>query len=446
MYTSFIGKKFLEAWNAREGRDLTARRFFDEVMFPVFFNEEKHLLQVNNSKFVNPSIKGTNLEKLELLHGEIEKAVATNKPNGAFYVGYGVSEPKEGTSGQITSTQILFDEEECYASWIGAAFGMGLDGGNCILVNDTDFLLTIHDGWKFYRKYLKETPNFKGRQLEAWNAQWFASYLINGYDQFFYPKEGKAKADENGEKGNDNDKMLSTVRWSEMIMALCLKKPSQTMTIYAYKLGKTNTTLGFLNLKLQEVHTMFEVRDRYFIDQKDSILTDKQIQELEPLFGFKRACEQGAIGLRSLEPAKLRDYLPQRGDKKTKDFKITDDKSNQQFHLFKLWIYAMLNKTELLELAGEVAASLHAFEGKAERGKATHGQRSDEARNANTLRIFVDKLGEILADYPAAALTFHHTVEQVMKMPSDLFPLFVTLVRFEYNYQKHQPKGTLIAN
>jgi len=439
MYTSFIGKKFLDAWNAREGRDLTARRFFDEVMFPLFFDDEKHLLQVNNSKFVNPSIKGTNSEKLELLHEEIKKAVTTYKPNGAFYVGYGVSDPKEGTSGQITSTKILFDEEECYSSWIGAAFGMGLDGGNCILVNDADFLLAIHEGWKFYRKYLKETPNFKGRQLEAWNAQWFANYLINGYDPFFYPKESKAKADDDSEKDNDKEKMLATVRWSEMVMALCLKIPSQTMTIYAYKLGKTNTTLGFLNLKLQEVHTMFEVRDHYFLDQKDSILTDKQIQELEPLFGFKRACEQGVIGLRALQPAKLHDYLPQRGDKKPKDFKITDAKSNQQFHLFKLWIYAMLNKTELLEMAGHIASVLRDFESKSERGKAGNRQLSDEIRNATNLRAFVDKLSELIAQHPAAATAdFYSKMEQVIKMPTDQLPLFVTLIRFNYNFQEAQ--------
>jgi hypothetical protein len=31
---------------------------------------------------------------------------------------------------------------------------------------------------------------------------------------------------------------------------------------------------------------------------------------------------------------------------------------------------------------------------------------------------------------------FKEIVEEVLKMPHDNFPLFVTLIKFEYNYQK----------
>jgi hypothetical protein len=51
MYTSYIGKKFLDAWNEREGKSLTAREFFDNVLFPLFFDDERHLLHVSNSPF-----------------------------------------------------------------------------------------------------------------------------------------------------------------------------------------------------------------------------------------------------------------------------------------------------------------------------------------------------------------------------------------------------------
>jgi len=37
-------------------------------------------------------------------------------------------------------------------------------------------------------------------------------------------------------------------------------------------------------------------------------------------------------------------------------------------------------------------------------------------------------------------------VEQAVKMPGDHFPLFVALVRFEYQAQKLQPQVTLFPN
>ena len=189
------------------------------------------------------------------------------------------------------------------------------------------------------------------------------------------------------------------------------------------------------------------MRDRFFLDQKETILSDRQIQELEPLFDFKRACALGVIGLRALQPKKLHEYFPQRNDKKSKEFKVTDIKSNQLFHLFKLWIYAMLNKTELLEMASQIATFLHDFESKAERGIGTSRQLSDEIRNATNLRVFLDKLGELVARYPVAATPdFYSKVEQLVKMPSDQLPLFIVLIRFNYNFQDAQMQNQLSIN
>jgi hypothetical protein len=443
MYTSFIGKKFLDAWNAREGRELSARQFFDEEMFPVFFDDEKHLLHVSNSPFfqsLSAKDAASGRPEPEIRRENLHQSILTKNPNASIYVGFGAEDATATTSGQMTTMPGKIEAEEIYASWIGEALACGVGGGFYLLFDQIEMLFGVFEGWPVYRKFLAQTPGLKDRQAETWNGQWLRHWL-NGGDALDFNPETEERVDP--KKGKI--RAIPGVDWPNLVLTLCKRYPQSDMTVYAYNLSSTNTTLGFLNLKLHEVHTMFEVRDRYFLDQKESVLTDKQIQELEPLFGFKRACEQGAIGLRALEPAKLRDYLPQRGDKKPKDFKITDD-TNQQFQLFKLWIYSMLNKSELLDLAGKVAASLHAFEGKAERAKAGHRLLSEETRNAPNLRVFVEKLGEILADYSAAAATFHQTVEQVVKMPSDMFPLFVTLVRFEYNYQKHQPQATLFSN
>ncbi|HRI60773.1 MAG TPA: hypothetical protein PK228_13640 [Saprospiraceae bacterium] len=440
MYTSFIGKKFLDAWNAREGRDLSARQFFDEIIFPVFFNDEKHLLHVSNSPFfqsLSAEAVASGRPEPEIRRENLHNSILTKNPNASIYVGFGAEDATATTSGQMTTMSGKIEAEEIYASWIGEALACGVGGGFYLLFNQMELLFGVFDGWPIYRKFLSQTPGLKDRQVETWNGQWLR-HLLNGGDELDFelktgdrvdPKKGKIQA-------------IPGIGWPELILTLCKRYPNNAMTVYAYNLSSTNTTLGFISLKLPEINELYEVRDHFFLVQKDSILSDQQIQELEPFFSFKRACEQGAIGLRALEPDKLRDYLPQRGDKKPKEFKITDDKSNQQFHLFKLWIYAMLNKTELLELAGQIATLLRDFESKAERGKSGNRQLSDEIRNATSLRVFVDKLGEFIALHPAAATTdFYSKMEQVIKMPSDQLPLFVTLIRFNYNFQEAQARN-----
>lgn len=96
----------------------------------------------------------------------------------------------------------------------------------------------------------------------------------------------------------------------------------------------------------------------------------------------------------------------------------------------------MLNKTELLNLASEVAEALIIFEKQSEKGKTVFLRLSQEARESGSLKNFIDKLTEILNYVPLNADVFKNVVEQVLKMPYDNFPLFVTLIRFEYAYKK----------
>jgi len=60
MYTSYIGKKFLQYYKEEYNKpdSYTAEQFFDEIMFPLFFNDTRHLMHVTNSPFFHkPSEK-----------------------------------------------------------------------------------------------------------------------------------------------------------------------------------------------------------------------------------------------------------------------------------------------------------------------------------------------------------------------------------------------------
>lgn len=464
MYTSFIGKKFLAAWNAREGKALTARRFFDEVMFKDFFDDARHLMHVANSPFfqsVSAKDLATGKRESEIRRENLHNAVATKSPNASFFVGSAADGVTATTSGQVTTMPgvvqvektlnatlfpeeragpcLKIDKEEIYASWIGEGLAMGVSGGYYMLSEREELLLAVFEGWKVYRKFLAQTPNLKGRQIETWNGQWIAHWLGGGDPAAFYPDweekvDAKTKAKYNA---------IKTLEWTKLLFALCKRFSGEVLTVYAYNLSQTNTTLGFLNLNLPEVNRLNEYRDKVFISKKESVLISDEINELIPYFTFKRAAEFGVIGLRTLEPDKLREYLPQRDPKKNKDLNLTKAENHKQFQIFKLWIYAMLNRTELLELSGRIAQILHQFEdaGSSDRGKKVHDQLSDEVRGATSLRVFADKLGEVLGLFPAASGTFRAAVDNAVKMPADQLPLFVALIRFEYNYQKHQPKS-----
>lgn len=436
MYTSYIGKKFLQLYNQKITKKYSARTFFDEVFFPIFFDGEKHLMHVGNSPFFQkPSTKAMeggvtkSQAQLKKLHQDIKSEI----PNMAIFVGYAAKDINGTTSGQLSNIDFKIDAEEMYASWIGEALGIGVSGGFVMLIDKEDILWTLFDGWKVYRKFLLQTPDLKDRQIETWNGNWLAHAFSKEFnieeptENFpFEPESILGKL------------AITTQSWSTILFALSRKYPKSVLTAYAYNLSQTNTTLGFINLYLPEVNRMHEWRDKVFFDKTENVINEKEIDHLETYYNFKGACKLGTIGLKALEPDKLRDFMPLplgRG----KDYKFSDQSSYTQFQIFKIWIIAMLNKTELLKLASEVATALENFEriGKADsRGKTTISQEAKKIKEARNLKEFIDSLTDLLEKSSQQADLFKAVVDEIVKMPSDSFPLFLTLVRFEYQFQK----------
>ena len=460
MYTSFIGKKFLALWNQRMGKNLTARDFFDEVLFPIFFNDERHLMHVGQSPFfqgLSEEDRKKGLPEPEIRRLKLHEKIATDVPNMAIYVGYAAKEHTETTSGQLTNmpgrpseqptaqttlfpseirfSPLAISPEEMYASWIGQGLAIGINGGICWLIDDERILWHLYEGWPVYRKYLSQTPGLKGRQIETWNGQWLKHRL-----------EGLSEADfklEPTEGMKEGTLAIPTLQWTKLLLSLCRKFPREIMTVYAYNLSQTNTTLGFFNFYLPEVHRMYEMRDQLFLNRQEAGLTDEEIEDLEPYFSFTRACELGAIGLRAIEPKKLREYYPKK-DGKQKNVESLLKGEYKQFHIFKLWICAMINKKEILDSAINLAEILLKFEkASSNRGKTKEERLTEQVRTASNLRLFADALGELveqaahLSEIPKEYLSIvQEVLHEVVKMPSDQFPLFAALLRFEYAYLK----------
>lgn len=439
MYTSYIGKKFLQLYREKEKKpdDYSARQFFDEVLFPTFFDSEQHLMHVGNSPFFQkPKEEDVKLHgsKSKAQYYNLQTEIESGSLSGSIFVGYAAKEIQSTSTGQLTSMNFNTNSEEIYASWIGEALGIGVSGGYVMLIDKPEVLLSLFYGWEQYRKYLKQTPNLKDKQIETWNGHWLCFALgkdiknIDNLQGFQLETEvvlGKLA--------------IPTKEWVKVIFTLSNSfASSKPLTVYAYNLSQTNTTFGFINIYLPEIRRPFELRDAIFINKQDIILKDKQIEELETFYTFKNACRMGAIGLKALEPAKLREFMPSGSVlyAQGKEYKFTDENSYINFSLYKLWIIAMLNKTELLQLAADVAKALLSLEKvKEDRGKTTQTQSSKELLEAKSLKSFIDNLTENINEENSN--TFKNVVEQLVKMPSDNFPLFVTLIRFEYAYQKN---------
>lgn len=436
MYTSYIGKKFLRLYNERNNTSHTAEQFFDEIFFGLFFKDNSHLMHVGNSPFFQKpkeeDVKQHGSKSLAQL-ANLKQNIQNDIPNMSIFVGSASKDISSTTSGQISNTSAKIDADEIYASWIGEALAIGIDGRYVFLTNHDEIMWKIFEGWKHYRDYLNQTPNIKDKEIEFWNAWW----LINTLKTDFNPMSptDSFTIEHSTSMGETR---IKKKKWSEIMLPLSKSYYQEDkLTIYAYQLDKTNTTLGFINIYLKQIHEVYELRDQIFIEESKTILSDLQLEQLETFFYFKNACQLGTIGLKSLEPAKLREFMPKGSIQyaQGKDFKFDNEESYINYKLFKIWIIAMLNKTELLQLASDIAASLVTTEAKDDRGKKVFSTLSKEVRESKNLKEFIEKLTQVLDNAPENRETYKSCVEQVLKMPSDNFPLFITLIRFEYTYQ-----------
>ncbi|NOY51348.1 MAG: hypothetical protein GXO88_12420, partial [Chlorobi bacterium] len=85
MIASKIGKTFLKAYNQKYDKEYSAKEFFEEVYWEIFYNHSKYMQWVTNSPFVQmkegqkPHLLSTieRKEKLEDLHSKIEQGLRT---------------------------------------------------------------------------------------------------------------------------------------------------------------------------------------------------------------------------------------------------------------------------------------------------------------------------------------------------------------------------------
>lgn len=448
MYTQEIGRKFLQIYNSKTGKNLSAFEFFEEEFFPVLFDSEDylHLMQVTNSSFFqkiskkdqNEDIRDSVIKKDRFLNDVKEVSEGDKKISGAVAVGFMAGDIDKGTSGQISSIDFDLSEENILYSWFGGALGVGFGGGYDFLFENEDILWFLFKGWKYYRKYLNETSKAKGRQIETWNGLWI-TYGLEHKNQ--YEKAFKNTLDWISNNSGKQGGMVKLKRpeWSDQVFSLAryLDSAKFRELVYAYNFGQMNRTLGFFYIDLKKVKRLPEIFEQFI--QNDAKISRKQIARLEDVyktqFSLEKACSMGGIGVKSLQPKDLYKYTA--GNIRRKNSKMPKiNKGNKRitFITYITWIQAMLNNEETLKLSEDVAEALIKFEGEENRLRKRIKQ-VDNLWESTNRQQFIDNLSIIIEEEGDVAEPLNKAVEQLMtSIPQDMYKLFLTLIKFKYNY------------
>lgn len=423
MVTSVIGKIFLDAYNVKYGTSYSAEQFFLEIFYPLFFDSNKYLYWVQNSAFVQMK-KGQKVETLtsnerkEKLDNFIEK-INSGFADASIAIGYPASEEKEyaTTSGQVSNLSFPISKEDIYCSWFGSALGVGVQGGISILFHSVDILLDVYEGWKYYRKAVDSIDKLPGNKIMTWNGQW----LAHRYSRFY--EETDNMSGFNPYTIKNDEFSIDTVSWTRILIGIAKKCSNKQMMGYVYSYGQTNTTIGFIPFDLSQIASPVELYQRFF-----GMESGHKAEKLwGTAVGFIKACQQGVIGLRAMEPKGLRDYI-----EKGKVPKLSDKEEQIiSFNVYQSWIMAMLNNQDLWDKAQEFAYELYKYSLSGNRAKTVNMNKVKMVLEANNKMNFMKSMVDIVGDVEDLG-KMKEMASVVNIMPADNVPYFLTLVRFHY--------------
>lgn len=469
MYNLEIGRRVLALYNEDEPRKLSAKEFFDEVMFPDFFNIEEdslHLLQVSNSSFFqafsekarkNGRVLGAHkYERHQEWVADVEKG--KKSISGSIAVGYPASGPAENTAGQVSNIKQRLDAESITLTWIGAACGVGLEGGTNILIDNAQILKHLLRGWPYYRRFLEENTTFKGRQLETWNGLWLVYGFGAADPEESYRRVLDKLPEHQGLTAKKESNLAERPDWFRMFFTLAQNGSlPEKMQAYAYKYGSMNTTLGFLSIELTPLKSLSEIfrklLNETYPDQYSQPESQAEFRKIfKAHYSLADMVALGGISMRTLRPAKVDAFMKANKPQKTDD---------NPFYplLIKSWIIAMLNNDELADLARDLGLALRDIETNSRETATTKIETLLNAGSKTSFIIAANDLKEhkgIIDAKDAAKKEALDAAVQVLKkaedaaqrqIPTDQLPLFRALAKSDYLMAKHFParQATLLS-
>lgn len=422
MIAANIGRIFLDAYNEKHKRNYSAKTFFVEQYFPLFFDYEKYMQWVTNSPFVQGIKKGitpTIAERKLKLQVLIDK-ISKNEADASIAIGFPSLDLTASTSGQITSMSLPLKEDDVYLSWIGSGFGIGVQSGLSLLFNNKKILLDLYDGWQFYREFLNKTHSLRGNQINTWNGQWIA----HRYNEKTYDVLDPTASFSPFGSMKDGGLEATTQSWTNVLIGIARNYPESSLTAYIYSLGQTNITVGFIPFELPRIRQPYELYSKYF----DTTKIEQVEQLFGTAFGFTKACQMGAIGVNALEPKGFRDCLDKGVVPK---YNENDEEKTINFNTYQIWLLAMLNNEQLWEKAQQIAKTLNNHSISDTNAKKVKSQEVTNLLASVNKKQFIDGLTTIVKGSQNIE-QLAEIAELINVMPIDNVPYFLTLIRFQY--------------
>ncbi len=431
MIASSIGTSFLKVYNEEKNTDYSAKEFFEEIFFPIFYDHEKYLQWITNSPLVQGMKKGqppNKEERAEKLQKLITK-IAEGETDASVAIGYPSSNILATTSGQVSNLSITFEEEEIYASWIGGGFGIGIKGGYSMYINEPKILMTLFEGWQYYRNFLEEDPKLRPNQIDTWNGQW----LAHAFNKYFLEETPLANFNPFDTKKGVNE--ITTQNWVKIIFSLAQQFPNNQLLAYVFSLGNTNQTIGFIPIFLSKANRLIAMYKELFGENQYL----KNAATIEEIFATKNsfylAVQRGAIGIRAFEPR----FVKELTWKKDKDisYKPNDELQVVSFQTYITWILAMLNNEQLHELSKEIVQLFLEYESNNERMKTGKAQALKQLLETKSADSFLDKLLDVIQEANKdEAEKLGKLIEPVNKLGKDNFTRFLILLKLQYTIAK----------
>lgn len=421
MIAANIGKIFLDAYNEKYKSNYSAKQFFVEKYFELFFNHEKYMQWVTNSPFVQGIKKGITptLQERKIKLETLVDKISKNEADASIAIGFPSLDLIASTSGQITSMKLPLNEKDVYLSWIGSGFGVGVQSGLSLLFADKRILLDLFEGWQLYRDYLNKTPELRGNQINTWNGQWIA----HRYDKRLFNPANPTASFNGFNPMKDGGMEVVTQSWTKVMIGIARTYPDTNLTAYIYSLGQTNITVGFIPFELPRIRQPYDLYEKYF-----NVKPELAEQLFGTELGFTKACQMGAIGVNALEPKGFKDSLSKGVIPK---YNPNDEDKKINFNTYQIWLLSMLNNEELWEQSLQIAKSLNDYSLSDKNAKKAKSQEVTNLLASVNKKQFIEGLTFIVKGSDNSEL-LTSIAELIHTMPVDNVPYFLTLIRFQY--------------
>lgn len=430
MIAANIGKIFLDAYNEKFKSSYSAKEFFVEKYYKIFFNHNKYMMSAGNSPLENPKISWDKMRTGQIPYETVVKRnerftktidkIDTGPADASIAIGFPTLDVTATTSGQVTNLDLPIKTDDIYLSWIGCGLGIGVQSGLSLLFSNKQILLDLFEGWQVYRNYLNSTPGLRGNQINTWNGQWIA----HRYDRLSYDESNPTASFNPFGAMKDGGMEVNTQSWTKVLIGIARNYPETSLTSYVYSLGQMNITVGFVPFNLPRIRQPFELYEKYFGTTKR--------EQVELLFGtaigFTKACQMGAIGVNALEPKGFRDCIEKGVEPK---YNPTDEEKKINFNTYQIWLLAMLNNEQLWEKAQKIATTLNTYSLSDKNAKKVRSQEVTNLLASVNKKQLIESLIEIVKGSPETD-QLAEIAEIIHTMPVDNVPYFLTLIRFQY--------------